>query len=194
MDVPVLEGRHIRLRPLTQADASALVAAAGDGDLWDLKFTVVPHAQTIEAYIAVALKGWREGTVMPYVTISMSRGAVVGSTRFWKIDPANRSLEIGHTWLANSCQRSGANTEAKFLMLRHAFDALRCVRVQFTTDVLNGPSQAAILRLGAVEEGVIRNERIMPDGRIRSSKRYSIIDSEWPAVRAELERRLAAAN
>ena len=137
------------------------------------------------------LRGWQAQTVMPFVTVSTASGAVIGSTRFWKIDPLHRSLEIGHTWLAKSWQRSAANTEAKYLMLRHAFEVLNCVRVQFTTDVLNEASRAAILRLGAVEEGLIRNERIMPDGRKRSSMRYSIIDTEWPAVRSALERRLA---
>ncbi len=191
MNVPRLEGQHVSLRIMSAADAGALVAAASDGELWRLKFTVVPSAETIDAYVSTALRGWREQTVMPFVTVSVASGEVIGSTRFWKIDPANRSLEIGHTWLAKRWQRSVANTEAKYLMLRHAFEVLDCVRVQFTTDVLNEASRAAILRLGAVEEGLIRNERIMPDGRKRSSMRYSIIDTEWPAVRSALERRLA---
>lgn len=190
-DAPRLEGHHIVLRLMTRADADALVAAASDGALWDLKHTVVPHAGMVDAYIETALRGWNERTVIPFVTVSRATGSVIGSTRFWRIDAANRSLEIGHTWLARASQRSAANTEAKFLMLRHAFEALGCVRVQFTTDVLNEASRAAILRLGAVEEGLIRNERIMPDGRRRSSMRYSIIDTEWPAVRTGLERRLA---
>ncbi len=190
MNAPELEGRHVCLRLLTGADADALVAAAADGELWNLKYTVVPNADTIHDYVAVALKGWREGTVLPFVTIDQDSGAVIGSTRFWRIDQPNRSLEIGHTWLAKSRQRSAANTEAKYLMLQHAFETLGCVRVQFTTDVLNEASRAAILRLGAVEEGEIRNERIMPDGRKRTSMRYSIIDTEWPTVRSGLERRL----
>jgi N-acetyltransferase len=193
MDAPLLEGQHVRLRLMTAADADDLVAAAGDGELWNLKYTVVPNPQTIGAYVEAALRGWSEGTVIPFVTLCVAPGSVMGSTRFWRIDEANRSLEIGHTWLAKSNQRSAANTEAKYLMLRHAFETLGCVRVQFTTDVLNEASRAAILRLGAVEEGVIRNERIMPDGRKRSSMRYSIIDTEWPTVRSELERRLADA-
>lgn len=181
----------MRLRVMTHADADALVAAATDGALWKLAVTVVPNADTVGAYIDTALKGWREGCVIPFVTIARSSGAIIGSTRFWRIDAPNRSLEIGHTWLARSYQRTAANTEAKYLMLGHAFDAMACVRVQLTTDVLNTASRAAIMRLGAVEEGLIRNERIMPDGRKRSSMRYSIIDDEWPAVRARLEQRLA---
>jgi RimJ/RimL family protein N-acetyltransferase len=193
MNSPKLEGQHVSLRLMSKADAGALVAAASDGELWNLMFTVVPNQETIDAYVDTALHGWQAQTVMPFVTVSLASGGVIGSTRFWKIDRINRSLEIGHTWLAKSWQRSAANTEAKYLMLRHAFEVLDCVRVQFTTDVLNEKSRAAILRLGAVEEGLIRNERIMPDGRKRSSMRYSIIDTEWPVVRAELERRLAEA-
>jgi RimJ/RimL family protein N-acetyltransferase len=111
----------------------------------------------------------------------------VGSTRFWKIDYVNRKLEIGHTWLAASAQRSAVNTEAKYLMLAYAFETLNCVRVQLTTDELNEKSRAAILRIGAKQEGVVRHERIMPDGRKRNSVRFSIIDDEWPQVRLRLE-------
>lgn len=185
-----LHGKHIHLRPLLESDADAVVAAASDGELWRLNVTVVPSADTVKAYIDTALSGQAQGTVLPFVTLANSTGAVIGSTRFWKIDSHNRSLEIGHTWLAKSWQRSVANTEAKYLMLRHAFETLACIRVQFTTDVLNEASRRAILRLGAVEEGLIRNERIMPDGRKRTSVRFSIIEDEWPAVEARLCARL----
>jgi RimJ/RimL family protein N-acetyltransferase len=117
---------------------------------------------------------------------------VLGTTRYWKMDAANRKLEIGHTWLAHSVQRSGVNTEAKFLLLQHAFEVLQCVRVQFTTDVLNERSRAAILRIGAQQEGIVRRERIMPDGRRRDSVRFSIIDEEWPAVRQALLEKMQA--
>lgn len=185
-----LHGKHIHLRPLLGSDADALVAAASDGELWRLNVTVVPSADTVKAYIDTALSGQAQGTVLPFVTVANSTGAVIGSTRFWKIDSHNRSLEIGHTWLAKSWQRSVANTEAKYLMLRHAFETLACIRVQFTTDEFNEASRRAILRLGAVEEGLIRNERIMPDGRKRTSVRFSIIEDEWPAVEAHLCARL----
>ena len=179
------------LRPLERSHQDALLAAATDGELWNLAVTIVPNAATIEAYIELALDGRDRGTVLPYAIVDKDRDRVVGSTRFWKIDRANRKLEIGHTWLAASAQRTGINTEAKYLMLRHAFETLGCVRVQFTTDELNARSRAAILRLGAVEEGIVRHERIMPDGRKRNSVRFSIIDDEWPAVRSRLERKLA---
>jgi RimJ/RimL family protein N-acetyltransferase len=193
--VPVddaLVGPRIMLRPLQASDAEALVAAAGDGALWNLPFTVVPSRETVHDYIGEALAGRDAGSVRPFVTVVRAGGQVIGSTRFWKIDRRNRKLEIGSTWLAASWQRSYANTEAKWLMLREAFDTMACVRVQLTTDATNLKSRAAILRLGAQEEGVIRHERIMPDGRKRNSVRFSIIDDEWPAVRAALEARLRA--
>ena len=189
-----LTGNYIVLRPMEEADADVLVAAASDGELWNLAYTVVPSASTINSYIATALRGRAAGTVIPFVTIVRSTGQIIGSTRFWKIDTDNRRLEIGHTWLSASWQRTLANTEAKYLMLKHAFDDMACVRVQFTTDVLNERSRRAILRLGAVEEGVIRNERIMPNGRKRTSVRFSIIDDEWPQVRSRLEAKLTETN
>lgn len=186
----VLTGRHVTLRPMRPDDGAALVVAAADGELWKLAYTAVPAADTVDGYVGTAMRGCAEGTVMPFVMALAALGSVIGSTRLWRIDRPNRSLEIGHTWLGASQQRTGANTEAKLLLLTHAFEAMDCVRVQFTTDVLNAASRAAILRLGAVEEGTIRHERIMPDGRKRSSVRYSIIDNEWPAVKAALQTRL----
>ncbi|HMN81925.1 MAG TPA: GNAT family N-acetyltransferase, partial [Burkholderiaceae bacterium] len=173
ISAPILEGALVTLRPLAAADGPALVDAAADGELWSLPYTVVPSASTAAPYIEKALQGFAEGTVIPFAVTLSADGKVIGSTRFWKIDRENRKLEIGHTWYAGSWQRTAANTESKLLMLRHAFEELRCVRVQFTTDVLNERSRAAILRLGAVEEGIIRNERIMPNGRKRTSVRYS---------------------
>lgn len=186
-----LTGTRIRLRPLQASDAGALVAAAADGELWTLPFTVVPSASTVDRYIGTALEGREAGHVMPFAIELISTGQVIGSTRLWKIDPLNRKLEIGSTWIAASWQKSFVNTEAKHLMLKYAFEDLGCVRVQFTTDEINVRSRAAILRLGARQEGIVRNERIMPDGRKRNSVRFSIIDDEWPAVREALERRLA---
>jgi RimJ/RimL family protein N-acetyltransferase len=187
---PTLSGKTVELRPLRETDAAALIEAAADGELWNLKVTVVPSSATVDAYIARALEGERAGTVMPFAIVLRDSGRVVGSTRFWKIDRANRKLEIGHTWLAASAQRSSINTESKYLLLTYAFETLECVRVQFTTDELNEKSRAAILRLGATQEGIVRHERIMPDGRKRNSVRFSIIDDEWPQVRAGLEARL----
>ena len=189
---PSLTGPRILLRPLLASDAAALVAAAADGELWRLPFTVVPSAETVDVYIGNALAGQAAGTVMPFATVLRETGQVIGSTRFWKIDRVHRKLEIGSTWIAASWQKSFVNTEAKYLMLRHAFEAMACVRVQFTTDEINAKSRAAILRLGAKQEGIVRHERIMPDGRKRNSVRFSIIDDEWPAVKEQLEMRLRA--
>ncbi|MBZ5794392.1 GNAT family N-acetyltransferase [Burkholderia contaminans] len=191
LEQPTLAGERIELRPLAVSDRQALLDAAADGQLWNLKVTAVPGAETIDAYIDTALQGRAAGTVMPFAIVDRVSGRVIGSTRFWKIDRRNRKLEIGHTWLSESAQRTRANTEAKWLLLGYAFDVLHCVRVQFTTDELNEKSRAAILRLGAKQEGVVRHERIMPDGRKRNSVRYSIIDDEWPEVRARLLAKLA---
>jgi len=152
----------------------------------------VPGPETIQGYITTALEGQRAGTVMPFVIVRRDTGSIVGSTRFWKIDRANRKMEIGHTWLSASVQRSGVNTEAKYLLLAHAFEVMSAVRVQFTTDELNERSRAAILRVGAKQEGIVRHERIMPDGRKRNSVRFSIIDSEWPDVKAMLLQKMAS--
>ena len=137
-----------------------------------------------------ALAGREAGTVMPFVIVRRRDESIVGSTRFWKIDLVNRKLEIGHSWLSASMQRTGLNTEAKYLLLAYAFDVMRCVRVQFTTDELNEKSRTAILRIGAKQEGIVRHERIMPDGRKRNSVRFSIIDSEWAGVRDGLEAKM----
>ena len=192
--VEPLTGRRIQLRLLHAEDAAALVAAASDGELWNLPFTIVPSATTIDAYIATAMEGLAAGTVLPFVVELLEPQRVLGSTRFWKIDQQHRKLEIGWTWLGASWQRTFVNTEAKLLMLRYAFEHLRCVRVQFLTDELNAASRAAILRLGAKEEGTVHHDLIMPDGWKRNSVQFSIIDGEWPAIRARLEDRLAASG
>ena len=187
-----LVGQKIRLRPLLPNDAEALAVAAEDGKLWNLPFTVIPSRDSVDQYIASAIRGREEGSVIPFVVEDLVTARVIGSTRFWKIDPNNRKLEIGHTWYSQSFQRTHVNTEAKYLLLQYAFDKLNCVRVQFTTDEINEKSRRAILRIGAKEEGIIRNERIMPNGRIRNSIRYSIIDSEWPSVKVLLESKLVS--
>lgn len=190
LKAPDLIGPTIVLRPLRADDGPVLLAAATDGQLWEMTVTVIPGPGTVDKYLATALQGAQTGTVMPFVIINRETGAPLGSTRFWKIDRANRKMEIGHTWLARAAQRSGVNTEAKLLLLTHAFEVMQAVRVQFTTDELNENSRAAILRIGATQEGIVRHERIMPDGRKRNSVRFSIIDSEWAAVKAGLEGKL----
>ncbi|MDM0026393.1 GNAT family N-acetyltransferase [Variovorax saccharolyticus] len=189
-DADTLAGATVELHPLLAQHAPELLRAAADGELWKLKVTVVPGPETVDAYIDKALAGRRAGSVMPFVIVRRDDGQVVGSARFWKIDRSNRKLEIGHTWLSASAQRTGINTEAKYLLLRHAFEAMECVRVQFTTDELNEKSRAAILCIGATQEGIVRHERIMPDGRKRNSVRFSIIDSEWAGVKAMLLARM----
>lgn len=179
-------GARILLRPLQMADATELLRAASDGELWQLKVTEVPSVDTITAYIDKALQGRNEGSVMPFVIMERESGQIIGTTRFWQISPKHRRLEIGGTWLAASWQRTFANTETKYLMLQHAFEHMQCVRVQLTTDVHNEKSRQAILRLGATQEGILRNERIMPDGRKRDSVIYSIVDDEWPAIKRQL--------
>lgn len=186
-----LQGQGIVLRPLQYSDADALLHAAADGELWNLTVTVVPSASTVDSYLKKALDGREAGTVMPFAIVLKETGEVIGSTRFWKIDPLNRKLEIGSSWISARFQKTFVNTEAKYLMLRHAFEVLDCVRVQFTTDENNQKSRNAILRLGAQQEGIVRHERIMPDGRKRNSVRFSIIDDEWPEVRLNLEQKLA---
>ncbi|WP_343569321.1 GNAT family protein [Acinetobacter sp.] len=185
-----LSSHRIRLRIFTIEDSKDLVTAASDGELWNLPFTVVPSAETVDDYIQHALEGYQAGTVLPFVVEDLATGKIIGSTRFWKIDRKNLKLEIGSTWYSKSWQRTYANTETKYLLLQYAFEELNCVRVQFTTDVLNEKSQNAILRLGAQKEGVVRNERIMPDGRKRNSIRFSIIDEEWPSIKDNLIKKL----
>jgi N-acetyltransferase len=182
----VLSGNAVELQPLQDFHGADLVNAASDGELWNMKVTVIPGPETVDGYIATALAGRKAGSVMPFAIVQRETGRIVGSTRFWKIDRKNRKLEIGHTWLGQSVQRSGLNTEMKFLLLQYAFEVMQCVRVQFTTDELNEKSRAAILRIGAKQEGIVRHERIMPDGRKRNSVRFSIIDDEWPEVKAML--------
>ena len=142
-------------------------------------------------YIEIALEGQRAGTALPFATVLRSENRVIGTTRFANIDPAHRRTEIGWTFIAKPWQRSAANTEAKYLMLRHAFEVLGCIRVEFKTDALNTVSRKAIARLGAKEEGTLRSHMIAETGRVRDTVYFSIIESEWPAVKAELERKLA---
>jgi RimJ/RimL family protein N-acetyltransferase len=184
-----LTGSRVTLRPLQRSDRAGMLRAAADGELWNLHVTSVPSADTIDAWIDRALAGREAGTMLPYVTIVGEE--IVGSTRFWKLDRQHRTVEIGHTWIAQSWQRSFVNTEAKLLMLAYAFDDLSMNRVQFMTDANNERSRAAILRLGAVEEGLLRKERIMWDGRARDSLLFSITDDDWPEVRGKLEAALA---
>ncbi|MFZ4858697.1 MAG: GNAT family N-acetyltransferase [Desulfuromonadaceae bacterium] len=185
-----LVGTTIQLRPMWSNDGDALLQAAADGALWNIPFTIVPSAKNVDDYICTALEGRITGTVIPFVIERIENNQVIGTTRLWKIDRNNKKLEIGHTWIAASWQGTSVNTEAKLLLLEYAFEQLNCVRVQFTTDERNEKSRIAILRLGAKQEGIVRHERIMPDGWKRNSIRFSIIDDEWPDVRRLLKEKL----
>ena len=185
-----LEGRYVRLDPLTEAHAEALVAAASDGELWNTKVTIIPDAAGITSYIEAALAGQSLGKELPFVIINKSSNEVAGTTRFYEMRPNDRAAAIGYTWLARNAQRTPVNTESKLLLLTHAFEKWNCLRIELITDVLNEQSRAAILRLGAKQEGILRNHLILPSGRSRDSVVFSIIDSEWPQVKAHLEARL----
>ncbi len=186
----ILEGQHVCLEPLSSAYEESLIAAAGDGELWNSTVTIVPAQATMAAYVAAALNAQAQGLELPFVIIRKSSGQVVGSTRFYSIERDHRRVEIGYTWLAVSAQRTRVNTEAKLLLLTHAFEVWGCIRVGFVTDVLNQQSRTAILRLGAKQEGILRNHMVMPDGRYRDSVYFSIVEAEWPEVKARLEAKL----
>ena len=190
-----LEGRHVRLEPMAtervDEHAEALGAAAADGNMWESKVTSIPHPEGMRAYVDLALAELVRGVSMPFVTIDRASGKVVGSTRYMNIEAPQRRLEIGTTWIGKSFQRTAINTEAKYLMLKHAFETLRCIAVDLRTHEKNVQSRAAIERLGAKLDGILRNHRILPDGSLRNTASYSIIDTEWPEVKAWLEARLA---
>ena len=186
IDPVTLAGQHVRLEPLTAAHADALVAAAADGELWNSTVTLIPSHANVDEYIDAALKGQASGRELPFVIINQSTGKMVGTTRFYDIEPHDRRVAIGYTWLSRSAQRTAINTEAKLLLLTHAFESWHCIRVELITDFLNEQSRAAILRLGAKEEGVLRSHMIMPGGRVRDSVCFSIIDKEWPEVKDRL--------
>jgi N-acetyltransferase len=182
-----LEGRHVRLEPLSLEHHPGLCEVGLTEELWRWIPQPVRTPDDMREYIALALQSQREGSALPFATIDRSSGKVIGSTRYGNIDRVNRHVEIGWTWLGLKWQRTAANTETKFLMLQHAFETLRCMRVELKTDSLNEKSRNAILRIGAREEGIFRNHMITSTGRIRHSVYYSIIDSEWPTVKARLQ-------
>ena len=186
-----LEGKCIRLEPLSLAHHAALCHVGLDQDVWRWITAPVRTPEEMRAYIETALAEQAAGTALPFATIERASGRAIGSTRYGNIDCSNRRVEIGWTWIARPWQRTAVNTEAKYLMLRHAFETLGCIRVELKTDSLNERSRKAILRIGAQEEGTFRNHMITASGRIRHTVYYSIIDSEWPAVKANLEEKLS---
>jgi N-acetyltransferase len=184
-----LTGRHVQLEPLTAAHHDALIAAASDGELWKLWYTSVPSPQTMRNWLETAL-AMRAQDDLAFAIRDLRDGSIVGSTRYFRVDAANRRLELGHTWYARRAQRTGINTEAKLLLLGHAFEALRCIAVELRTHWMNRQSREAIARLGAKQDGVLRNHQRMADGTLRDTVVFSIIDSEWPTVKRHLQYKL----
>ena len=186
-----LSGLYVTLEPLYQTHAEGLEAAASDGKLWNLWFTSVPRPEKVHEFIETALAEQLAGKSIPFVVRRSEDEAIVGSTRYMNIEQVVRRLEIGHTWYAASAQRTPINTECKLLLLRHAFESLDCVAVEFRTHRFNEASRRAILRLGAVQDGILRNHRIGADGTLRDTVVFSILQSEWPAVKMNLNFKLS---
>jgi len=186
----LLQATGLRLEPLTMAHEAGLRAAAADGELWNLHVTSVPRPEDTAAYIAQALEMQARGERLPWAVIDPASGRVLGCTSYHDIVPAVRRVEIGYTWYARSVQRSHVNTSAKLLLMAHAFDTLGCNVVGWRTDILNHASQNAIERLGAHKDGVLRCHALRRDGSIRDTVMYSLLATEWPAVRDRLRARL----
>lgn len=181
-----LAGDHVVLEPLERSHEAALAKAAADGELWRLWYTSVPVPELAGEYIGAALEMRESDGAMPFAVREKASGDVVGCTRCFNVEPRHRRLEIGYTWYAKRVQRTAVNTESKLLLLTHAFEQLRCIAVEFRTSWFNQASRRAIERLGAKQDGVLRNHMIMPDGTYRDTVVYSIIEGEWPAVRRHL--------
>ena len=186
---PVLAGDHVRLEPLRPDHADGLRAATADGELWRCWYTSVPAPDAVEGYIEAALAQQARGQALAFAVLDAA-GDIVGSTRFYDLDPAVPRLQIGYTWYARRVQRTGLNTQAKLLLLGHAFEALGCVCVGFQTSWFNHASRTAITRLGAKQDGVLRSHLRHADGSLRDTVAFSILDSEWPAVKRHLRERL----
>ncbi|HEV8592160.1 MAG TPA: GNAT family protein [Pyrinomonadaceae bacterium] len=186
----ILEGNLVRLDPMTIEHVPALCAVGLEPFLWKLIPTKVTDEDSMSTYVRSALRDQEKGIALPFVTVERESGTVVGSTRFGNIDVNNRRAEIGWTWIAPKWQRTAINTEAKLLMLTHVFETWGCIRVELKTDALNERSRNAILRIGAKEEGIFRKHVICDDGRFRDTVYFSIINTEWPTVKAELLKKL----
>ncbi len=187
----LLAGKVVRLEPLQLQHAPALLEAAQDPSIWTyMSFDPSGSLESMQAWISYALEAMERGHELPFIIIQQSSQRALGSTRYMNIAAKDHGLEIGTTWLRSEARRTAVNTECKYLLLRHAFESLGAIRVQLKTDSRNIRSQQAIERLGAVKEGVLRNHMIMPDGYYRHSVYYSILDHEWPAIKARLEAKM----
>ena len=180
-----LEGPHARLEPLSLDHRDALIEAVKDGELWNLWYTFIPAPEKMEAEIERRLGLQASGAMLPF-TVRDADGKIAGMTTYMNVDAANRRVEIGSTWYAKRVQRSGVNTQCKLLLLTHAFEKLDCIAVEFRTHFFNHQSQRGIERLGAKQDGILRNHQIAPNGTLRDTVVYSIIASEWPTVKAHL--------
>lgn len=187
----ILEGRHVRLVPLTPEHVAALWEAGNDPEIWRWTLGHPRSEAGMARYVESALQGRTAGGAMPFATLEAASGRVIGSTRYHGWEPPHPRVEIGYTWIARPWQRTAINTEAKYLMLRHAFETLGVQRVELRTDALNERSRAAILRLGATEEGTLRRHLLTDSGRVRDTVYFSILDDEWPRVKQRLEEKLA---
>ena len=181
-----LEGESVKLIPLQKEHRAALLRAASDGELWNLWYTSVPSEATIDNYIAQAFEDKTKGIALPFVVIEKSSNTIVGSTRICNAVLNHRRLEIGYTWYAKTHQRTGVNTECKYLLLKHAFETLQCIAVEFRTHWHNQTSRNAIARLGAKQDGVLRNHQVDTAGILRDTVVFSITREEWPVVKKSL--------
>jgi RimJ/RimL family protein N-acetyltransferase len=185
-----LTGSVVRLEPLSVGHAGGLSAVGLDPELWKVTMTLLRTPEEMRAYVEEAVRLGEAGLALPFAIVEKATGTLVGSTRFANIDHANRRLEIGWTWVARAWQRTAVNTEAKLLLLTHAFETLGAIRVEFKTDATNATSRAALARIGATEEGILRHHMIAPGGRLRDSVYFSVLLPEWPSVKARLEARM----
>ena len=183
----ILEGNLVELIPLQIDHKNALLAAAENGNLWELWYTSVPSKQNIDQYLATAFDQQKNGLSLPFAVVQKSNKTIIGTTRYCNIDSGNKRLEIGYTWYAKDFQRTGVNTECKYLLLKNAFENLETIAVEFRTNWHNHKSRNAILRLGAKQDGVLRNHRVDQDDCLRDTVVFSIIQSEWKIVKKALE-------
>ncbi len=181
-----LTGKHVRLEPLAFEHHDDLVESVRDGELWNLWYTFIPTPDKVRAEIERRLGLQDRGSMLPFAVVELASGRAVGMTTYMDIDAANRRVEIGSTWYRQRVWRTALNTECKLLLLRHAFEELSCVAVEFRTHFMNQRSRRAIERLGAKLDGILRNHRFQPNGTLRDTCVYSIIANEWPSVRAHL--------
>ncbi|MDG1272107.1 MAG: GNAT family protein [Flavobacteriaceae bacterium] len=190
IDISILEGDTIALLPLDASRQDALLTAAKDGILWELWYTSVPSSATINNYLDKALAEKENGQAYPFVVFHKKTKQIIGSTRYYNLQPEHRRLEIGYTWYAKSYQRTRVNTECKYLLLQYAFEIKHCIAVQFMTDWHNIASRNAIARLGAHQDGLLRNHRLNSDGSYRDSVVFSITENEWSGVKKNLTQKL----